>query len=80
MKCLLCAGRKSDGITTFTADINNICTIVIKNVPSNVCNQCGEPTYTSEVIKQIEQIVDLYRSSNLEVALVYYEKSLAQVS
>jgi YgiT-type zinc finger domain-containing protein len=40
-----------DGFSTFTSDLGN-CIIIVKNVPSKVCGQCGEVSYTGEVARR----------------------------
>ncbi|MDR1704606.1 MAG: type II toxin-antitoxin system MqsA family antitoxin [Clostridiales bacterium] len=71
MICLMCKGRLIDKLTTFMVDIENSI-IIIKNVPSQVCDQCGEISYTHDVSRQIERIVNSLRSSITEIAVVSY--------
>ena len=35
------------------------CTIIIKNVPCEECEQCGEKYYTNEVAERLEQLVNM---------------------
>ena len=56
MTCFVCKGNIKERTTTFMADLET-CLVVIRNVPSLVCTQCGEVSYTDEVSKKIEQIV-----------------------
>ena len=44
MTCFMCKGAVKDGFSTFTADMGD-CVVVIKNVPSGICEQCGETSY-----------------------------------
>ena len=44
MTCFMCKSSVLDGFSTFTTDMGG-CVVIIKNVPSNICNQCGETTY-----------------------------------
>ena len=48
MNCLMCKGDLEDKKTTYMVELNN-CIIIIKNVPSQVCKQCGEVSYSNEV-------------------------------
>ena len=41
MKCFLCKGELREQLTNFMIDVDN-CFIIVKNVPSQVCGQCGE--------------------------------------
>ncbi len=49
MKCLLCRlGETTPGITTVTLHRENTI-VVIKNIPADICNNCGE-YYLSETM------------------------------
>jgi YgiT-type zinc finger domain-containing protein len=73
----MCKGAVQEGFSTFTADMNG-CVIVIKNVPSRVCGQCGEASYSAEVAERLEQIVrSVMGSSAAEIAVVSYSEKAA---
>jgi len=76
MKCFMCKGSLHDKQTTFMVDINK-CIIVVKNVPSQVCSQCGEASYINDVTKQLEDIVNSLRMSITEIAVVNYADKVA---
>jgi YgiT-type zinc finger domain-containing protein len=72
MNCFVCKGTVRDGLSTFTAEIDN-CVIIIKSVPSQVCEQCGEASYSDEVTRRLEQIVrSLTAAQRAEIAVVRY--------
>lgn len=71
MSCFFCKGKLADGTTTFMTEIDG-CAVIIKNVPAKVCSQCGEASFTDEVAKKLEQIVDSLRTSITEVAIADY--------
>lgn len=48
--------------------------IVIKNVPCEECEQCGEKFYTDEVAERLEEIVNTTKKLLQEVAVVDYQK------
>lgn len=48
--------------------------IVIKNVPCEECEQCGEKFYTDEVAGRLEEIVNMTKKLLQEVAVVDYQK------
>ena len=77
MKCFMCKGSMNDKQTTFMVDIGN-CIVIIKNAPSQVCSQCGEASYSNDVTKQLEVIVDSLRLSITEIAVVNYVDKAAQ--
>ena len=77
MTCFMCKGTVQDGFSTFTTDMGG-CVVVIKNVPSFVCGQCGETSYNSEVAQRLEQIVkNITGSVSAEVAVVSYSEKAA---
>jgi len=73
----MCKGTVQDGFSTFTADMGG-CVVVIKNVPSGICNQCGETSYNDEVARQLEKIVqNITKSVSTEIAVVNYSQKAA---
>jgi YgiT-type zinc finger domain-containing protein len=77
MTCFMCKGSVQEGFSTFTADMGG-CIVVIKNVPSRVCGQCGEASYSTEVAQQLEQIAkSITASVSTEVAVVSYSEKAA---
>ena len=46
--------------------------IIIKNVPCHKCSQCGEVSYSGEVVSRIEEIVEKLKDALAEVAVVEY--------
>ena len=77
MTCFMCKGDVQEGFSTFTADMGG-CIVVIKNVPSRVCSQCGEASYSGEVARRLEQIVQsITDSASAEIAVVSYSEKAA---
>jgi YgiT-type zinc finger domain-containing protein len=75
MICFMCKGTVQEGFSTFTVDMGGYI-VVIKNVPSRVCGQCGESSYSDEVAFRLEQIVrSITGSSAPEVAMVYHKRA-----
>jgi len=77
MTCFMCKGTVREDFSTFTADMNG-CIVVVKNVPSRVCVQCGETSFNDEVAKRLEQIVQSITGSTItEIAVVSYTENAA---
>ena len=76
MNCLMCKGNLEDKNTTFMVQLDN-CIIIIKNVPSQVCKQCGEVSYSDEVTKQLERLVNTVRNSITEITVINYTEKVA---
>jgi YgiT-type zinc finger domain-containing protein len=61
-------------VTTHVVDYKG-CVIVIKNVPCEECEQCGEKFYSNEVAKHLEKIVNIAKNLMQEISVIDYEKS-----
>ena len=62
--CMLCKCKMiKNSFTTHVVNYSNS-VIIIKNVPCEECEQCGEIFYTDEVAEQLEKLV--------EAAMVFY--------
>lgn len=72
----MCKGTLEDKNTNFIADFDD-CIIIIKNVPSQICTQCGEVSYSYEVSKQLEKIVQNVRSVVSDIAVVNFKDKIA---
>ena len=72
-KCIVCKGNLEDKLTNFIADLGD-CIIIVKDVPSQVCSQCGEVSYSHDVALQLEKITNKLKDSLTEVAIVHYGK------
>jgi len=77
MICFMCKGSMQDGISNFTADMGK-CIVIVKNVPSHICNQCGEVSYNDETAKRLEDIIStLTEPVSTEIAVVSYTEQAA---
>lgn len=72
MTCFFCKGQTVETTTKFIVDLGN-CVVIVKNVPAQVCQQCGEASFSDEVAQQLEKIVDTVKHSMMtEVAIIEY--------
>jgi len=71
-KCPLCGGVMSDNITTMPFMIADKVAI-IKDVPAEVCSDCGESYAKSSVVDRIEAVLEELESLHSEVSIVHYE-------
>ena len=76
MKCFFCKGDMTQQLTAYMAELEN-CIVVVKNVPTLVCRQCGEKAYTDEVAAVLESIVSKAKDLLTEVAVVNYPEKAA---
>lgn len=75
-KCIMCRGDLVDKDTNFVADLDD-CIIIVKGVPSQVCSQCGEVSYSHKVAERLEKIVARMKSISTEIAVVHYDDQAA---
>jgi len=74
--CMYCKGDMKDGKTVFTVQCGeNI--IVIKNVPCQVCEQCGETEITDDVMIKLEKIVNAAKKLAQVIAVIDYTAAAA---
>lgn len=72
--CMFC---KCDTVkeTTTTHVVNyKDCIIVIKNVPCEECEQCGEKFYTDQVAQQLEVLVEAAKHLMQDISIIDYRK------
>ena len=64
--CPLCGGNKTDGRTTFTADLGSG-VVVVRRVQATVCSQCGEEWIDDATARRLETVVDEARLKHREL-------------
>lgn len=76
MTCFFCKGSLENNVSTFMVELNH-CIVIVKNVPSQVCKQCGEVSYSREVAKRLEKIVKAACKAMAEITVVNYLEQVA---
>lgn len=76
MNCFMCKGTLKQEKTTFMVDIGHHI-IIVKDVPSFVCSQCGDTTHSDEVSRVLEKIVETLRHAPTEMSVVRYDRPAA---
>ena len=76
MRCFMCKGHLEDKNTTFMAETGNSI-LIVKNVPSQVCKQCGEISYNNEVADCLDGIINSIKFVLTEIAVVNYSERAA---
>lgn len=71
-QCPLCSGGMDDGITTVPFLIAEKI-VVIRNVPAEICADCGEAYMKSQVVGEIERLLDRLEELHSEVSIIYYK-------
>jgi YgiT-type zinc finger domain-containing protein len=73
MKCVICkTGETKAETATFTVDRDGH-TYVLREVPAQVCQQCGEPYFDVDVTRQVLTQVDQASRSGADVAVLKFQ-------
>jgi YgiT-type zinc finger domain-containing protein len=67
--CPLCGGTVYDGTTTFTVDKESVL-IIVRHVPANVCQQCGEAWIKDNMAHELEQIVTEAKTKKRQLEVI----------
>lgn len=77
--CMYCKCKTTiSSLTTHVVNYKN-CIIIIKNVPCEECEQCGEKYYSDEVAKQVESLVNMAKQLMQEIAVIDYSKAAQSI-
>ena len=69
MTCVICkSGHYKDGFTTVVLTKENS-TVIIKQVPAKICDQCGDYILSNEITKQILTMAEEAYSKGTEVEI-----------
>lgn len=72
--CPLCGGDKKKGFTTYTVELDSSL-LVVRDVPAEICSQCGEEWISSTVAKKLEKITNYVREKKPELEIVSFEEA-----
>lgn len=76
MECIMCKGLTEKKTVNYILDLDNTI-IIIKDVPANVCKQCGERYFDNDVMENLEKIVNNLRTVSTEMSVVSYKEKVA---
>ena len=72
-RCYFCGGRLEASVTMLPFVVgNNI--VIIKQIPAEVCTQCGEAVMNNDVAKRVDGILKQAHKSGFEVSIVTYRQ------
>ena len=74
--CFRCKGNTIPKTKTHVVTLDS-CVIIVKNVPSFVCKQCGEVYFSDDVMQNMEVIINRLERLIKEVAIVEYADNVA---
>ena len=73
MKCHKCGSTnitKQESDLPFKLDVHQV--VVIKNVPCNICDSCGEILLSDNVLKNIDKVIAQVQQSQTELEVVKF--------
>lgn len=76
MNCVLCKASLEKGKVNHIVDLGEGI-IIVKNVPANICEQCGEYYLNTEIALKLEALVDEIRKNKIEISIVNYNEMVA---
>lgn len=72
MNCPICKGKFERGSSTFSAEIENGL-LFVKDVPADICKQCGEVFIPDEVAETLENLVFKAKKEKVEMEIISYK-------
>lgn len=72
MKCPVCGGTIKRETTNLPLELETGL-LYVKNIPADVCSQCGEVFIPDEVAAELEKIVASARKQKAEIEVVDYQ-------
>ena len=74
--CMFCKSKTVKSSTTTHVVNYKGSIIIIKNVPCEECDQCGEKFYSDEVAEKLEKMVNLAKQMMMqEISVLDYAKA-----
>ena len=75
--CMYCKNNTTkQSKTNHVVNLDN-CIIIVKNVPCEECDQCGEKFFSDEVVEKLDEIVAEARKVVSEITVVDYSNKVA---
>ena len=71
MICPICKGEMQTSVINFPIDLKTHF-VLIKDVPADVCEQCGEFFIDDDVHIQLEEIDESTKKSNIEFEIIKF--------
>ena len=76
MKCITCGAKTITGTTSDVTDLQKSL-IIVRNTPCHKCTECNEIIYTGDVIKRLDEIIEIVKQSMNEIAVFDYNSIAA---
>lgn len=76
MNCVMCKSKLTKSNVNHIVDYNGRI-IIIKNVPANVCGQCGEYFVDNDTAMRLEEVVRELLNNKAEILVLNYSEMVA---
>lgn len=73
--CMFCKCDSTVKSTTTHVVNYKGCVIVVKNVPCEECELCGEKFYDTDVARKLERMVEHAKEQMMEISVVDFDKA-----
>lgn len=74
--CFYCKGDLFDSTTTHVINYKD-CLIIIKNIPCQECEQCGEKYFSDQTMETLEAIVNAAKTLASEISVIDFHHAAA---
>ena len=72
MKCVICKqGQTEKGLTTVTLERGRT-TVVIKDVPADICENCGEYYLSEDITEKVQSLAEQAFQHGAEIEVLRY--------
>ena len=75
-QCPLCGGEKGPGKTIYSVDLKGG-VVVVRDVPAQICSQCGEEWIDPQTSIILEQIINECRKRACQVEVLSFQEEFA---
>ena len=76
MNCIMCKSKLAKSRVNHILD-NMGRIVIIKNVPANVCGQCGEYFLDNDTAMRLEEIIREFLNNKAEILVLNYNELVA---
>lgn len=76
MKCVFCGSNLVTGRVNHIVDLEGHI-IIIKEVPANICKQCGEYFLENDIALRLEKVIEELKKNKAEVLIVNFQEIAA---
>ena len=78
-RCYFCGGRLESKLATIPFVMNGS-VVVVKQVPAQVCTQCGEAIMHSPIARNVDLLLKQAHQLKSEISVIAYTEPLAQAA